>query len=56
MEASTRAIGRKINRMALARRSGIMEQRPMKANSLMGKRTGRENSHGVMALIMKVTS
>ena len=47
--------GKMISRMALERRSGIMEQRPMKENLLMAKSMERVNSHGVMVRTMTET-
>ena len=53
MEANTKENGKMINKMALARRSGIMEQRHMKDILLMERNMEKVNFHGVMALTMK---
>lgn len=50
-----KVIGRMINKMALVKRSGIMEQRLMKESLLMEKRMARVNSLGAMVHTMKET-
>lgn len=54
MEVNMKVAGKKISNMALEKRYGIMEQKPMREILLKGKRMEKANLCGAMALTMKV--